>query len=143
MVVVGYEEMTTHQRERNYMMDEWEKFVMDQRESYREDIDTVECAVCGEAHLRCSEELLEGMEMGALSAAKARLSPEGIETLRMVDQAAERLPGKMVEAWELAEKENISRLSIHDVQVLRDYAAQITMIDHTREDMNEEVFPRD
>ena len=62
--------MTTHQRERNYVMDE--------REYYREDIDTVECAECGKAHLRCSEGLLEGMELGALMEAERRLSAEGV-----------------------------------------------------------------
>jgi hypothetical protein len=96
---------------------------MDEWEYYREDIDTVECAECGMAHLWCSEGFLEGMELGALQDAKARLSPEGMETLSMVDQAAEKLPDSMIEAWELAEKENISRLSIRDAQVLRDYGA--------------------
>ena len=135
MVLVGYEEMTTHQRERNYVMDE--------REYYREDIDTVECAECGKAHLRCSEGLLEGMELGALMEAEGRLSAEGIETLSMVDQAAEKLPGGLIEAWELAEKENISRLPIHDAQVLRDYGARVTMIEQAREELNEDTFPRD
>ena len=135
MVLVGYEEMTTHQRERNYVMDE--------REYYREDIDTVECAECGKAHLRCSEGLLEGMELGALIEAKGRLSAEGVETLMMVGQAAEKLPGGLIEAWELAEKENISRLSIHDAQVLIDYGARVTMIEQAREELNEYTFARD
>src|SRR5918995_3021423 len=121
MVLVGYEEMTTHQRERNYVMDE--------REYYRDDIDTVECTECGQAHLWCSEGLFEGMELGALSEAKVRLSSEGVETLMMVGQAAETLSGGLIEAWELAEKENISRLSSYDAQVLRDYGARITMIE--------------
>ena len=116
---------------------------MDERESYREDIDTVECTECGQAHLWCSEGLLEGMELSALSEAKARMSSEGKETLKMVDQAAEILPGGMIEAWELAEKENISRLSIHDAQVLRDYGARITMIEQAREELNEYTFARD
>jgi hypothetical protein len=135
MVLVGYEEMTTHQRKRNYVMDE--------REYYRGDIDTVECAECGKAHLWCSEGLLEGMELSALIEAKARLSSEGVETLMMVGQAAEKLPGGLIEAWELAEKENISRLSIHDAQVLRDYGARITMIEGAREELNDVTFPRD
>jgi ferredoxin len=135
MVLVGYEEMTTHQRERNYVMDE--------REYYREDIDTVECTKCGQAHLWCSEGLLEGMELGALSEAKVRLSSEGVETLMMVGQAAESLSGGLIEAWELAEKENISHLAIHDAQVLRDYGARITMIEQARKELNEDTFPRD
>ncbi len=135
MVVVGYEEMTTHQRERNYVMDE--------REYYREDIDTVECAECGKAHLRCSEGLLEGMELGALIEAKGRLSSEGVETLMMVGQAAEKLPGGLIEAWELAQPENISRLSINDAEVLKTYGARITLIEQAREELNEYTFPRD
>jgi ferredoxin len=135
MVVVGYEEMTTYQRERNYVMDE--------REYYREDIDTVECTECGQAHLRCSEGLLEGIELGALMEAQGRLSSEGMETLMMVGQAGEKLPGGLIEAWELAEKENISRLSSYDAQVLRDYGARITMIEGAREELNEYTFARD
>ena len=117
--------------------------MIDEREYYREDIDTVECAECGQAHLRCSEGLLEGMELGTLAEAKARLSSEGIETLRMVDQAAEKLPGGLIEAWELAEKENISRLPSYDAQVLKTYGAQITMIEGARKELNEDTFPRD
>jgi ferredoxin len=135
MVVVGYEEIPTHQRERNYVMDE--------REYYREDIDTVECTECGQAHLRCSEGLLEGIELGALMEAQGRLSSEGMETLMMVGQAGEKLPGGLIEAWELAEKENISRLSSYDAQVLRDYGARITMIEGAREELNEYTFARD
>jgi hypothetical protein len=116
---------------------------MDEREYYREDIDTVECTECGKAHLWCSEGLLEGMELGALTEAQARLSSEGMETLMMVGQAAEKLPGGWIEAWELAEKENISRLSIYDTQVLRDYGARITMIEQAREELNEYTFARD
>jgi hypothetical protein len=66
--------------------------VIDERESYREDIDTVECAECGQAHLWCSEGLLEGMELGALMEAEARLSSKGMETLKMVGQAGEHQP---------------------------------------------------
>jgi hypothetical protein len=134
MVVVGYEEMTTHQRERNYVMDE--------REYYREDIDTVECTECGKAHLWCSEGLLDGMVLGALSDAKARLSAEGVETLMMVGQASERLPGGWIEAWELAEPENISRLSRNDAEALITYGDRITLIERAREELNEDTFPR-
>jgi hypothetical protein len=135
MVVVGYEEIPTHRRERDCVMDE--------RESYREDIDTVECSECWQPHLWCSEQLLEGMELGALMEAKARLSSEGIETFMMVGQAAEKLPGGMIEAWELAEEENISRLSSYDAEILKTYAARITMIEQAREELNDVTFPRD
>jgi ferredoxin len=121
MVVVGYEEMTTHQRARNYVMDE--------REYYREDIDTVECAECGKAHLRCSEGLLEGMELGALIEARARMSAEGMETLLMVGETSKNLPGGVFEAWKLAEPKNISRLSDPDVEFIKIYFARKTLID--------------
>ena len=75
--------------------------------------------------------------------AKARLSLEGIETFMMVGQAAEKLPGGMIEAWELAEEENISRLSINDAEILKIYAARITMIEQAREELNDVTFPRD
>ena len=95
--------------------------MIEDRESYREDIDTVECVECGQAHLWCSEGLLDGMALGALTEAKARLSSEGVETLMMVGQAAERLPGGWTEAWNLAEPENIRLLSEYDVEVLSRY----------------------
>jgi hypothetical protein len=117
--------------------------MIDERESYREDIDTVECAECGKAHLWCSEGLLEGMELGALMEAKVRLSSEGMETLMMVGQAAETLPGGLIEAWELAQPENISRLSEYDAEVLKTYGARITMIEQARKELNEDTFPRD
>ena len=115
---------------------------MDEREYYREDIDTVECTECGKAHLWCSEGLLDGMVLGALSDAKARLSAEGVETLMMVGQASERLPGGWIEAWELAEPENISRLSRNDAEALITYGDRITLIERAREELNEDTFPR-
>ena len=115
---------------------------MIERESYREDIDTVECAECGQAHLWCSEGLLDGMALGALREAESRLSSEGVETLRMVGPAAED-SGGWTEAWELAEKENISRLSIYDIEVLKVCAARVTMIEQARKELNEYNFARD
>jgi hypothetical protein len=135
MVVVGYEEMTTYQRERNYVMDE--------REYYREDIDTVECTLCGKAHLQCSDELLVGMAAGALSNVAARLSPEGVETLMMVQHSSEKLPGGWIEAWELAEPENISRLSEYDAEGLKTYGARITLIERAREELHNDIFSWD
>jgi ferredoxin len=135
MVVVGYEEMTTHQRERNYVMDE--------REYYREDIDTVRCTECGQAHLRCSEGLLEGMELSALSEAQVRLSEKGWETLQMVGRSSEKLPGGWIEAWNLAYPKNISRLPNDDVGILEVYGSRITLIEHAREELNEDTFARD
>jgi len=132
MVVVGYEEMTTHQRERNYVMDE--------REYYREDIFTVECTECGKAHLWCSEGLLDGMALDALSAARAGLSEEGVETLMMLQHASEKLPGGWIEAWESAQPKNISRLSEYDAEGLKTYGARITLIERAREELNEDTF---
>jgi hypothetical protein len=117
--------------------------VIDERESYRDDIDTVECAECGQAHLWCSEGLLDGMALGALKEATSRLSSEGEETLTMVGQAAETLPGGWTEAWNLAEPENISLLPEYDVEVLKVFAARVTMIEQAREELNEYNFPRD
>jgi|SRR5215212_6967001 len=116
--------------------------MMDEREYYREDIDTVLCTECGKAHLWCSEMLLGGMELGALIEADVHLSSEGKETLRMVGNAAEKLPGGFVEAWELAEKENISRLSINDAEALKTYGARITMIERAREELHNDIFPQ-
>jgi|SRR5829696_6846764 len=126
---------TTNYRERNYVVDE--------REYYREDMDTVECTLCGKAHLQCSEGLLVGMAAGALSEVKARLSPEGVETLMMVGQASERLPGGWIEAWELAEPENISRRSEWDAEALITYGDRITLIERTREELYDDSFARD
>lgn len=93
------------------------------------------CWECGEVHLECSEAILGGMELSALSEAKARLSSEGMETLMMVGQAGEALPGGLFEAWGLAE--NINRLSANDVEALKVYFARVSLIDSAREELYE------
>jgi hypothetical protein len=108
-----------------------------------EAVETVECTLCGKAHLECSEALLDGMAVGALSDAKARLSAEGVETLMMVGQASETLPGGVFEAWGLAEAENINRLPENDVEVLKIYFARITLIGHAREELYDDIFDQD
>ena len=54
-------------------------------------------------HLECSEAILEGMALRAHEDVRRHLSPQGIDALRMVDHAAETLPGGWAETWELAE----------------------------------------
>jgi hypothetical protein len=95
----------------------------------------VECPMCGEVHLECSEAILGGMELSAVSEAKDRLSSEGLEALWMVDHAAKTLPGGLVEAWGLAE--NVDRLPESEIRVLETYFARISLIDFAREDLYE------
>src|SRR5215218_788840 len=82
----------------------------------------IECPVCGEVHLECNEAILGGMALLALSEAEQRLSSEGMEALRMVEHAAETLPGGAVEAWDLAE--NVERLPKNEIRAIETYLAR-------------------
>jgi hypothetical protein len=95
----------------------------------------VECPVCGEVHLECSEVILDGMDLLASSEASQRLSSEGMEALRMVEHAAETLPGGAVEAWELAE--NVERLPENEIRAIETYLARTTLIDAARSGLYE------
>jgi hypothetical protein len=96
----------------------------------------VECPVCGEVHLECSEGILRGMELGALSDAEARLSSEGIEALHMVVYAAETLPGGWVEAWDSAK--NIEELHNEEISIIETCVARLTLIGVAREELYED-----
>jgi hypothetical protein len=95
----------------------------------------VECPECGEVHLECSEAILLGMDFLARSEAAKRLSSEGMEALRMLEHAAETLPGGAVEAWELAE--NVQRLPENEIRAIETYLARTTLIDAARSDLYE------
>jgi hypothetical protein len=95
----------------------------------------VECPVCGEVHLECSEVILDGIDLLASSEAEQRLSSEGMEALRMVEHAAETLPGGAVEAWELAE--NVERLPENEIRSIETYLARTTLIDAARSGLYE------
>jgi hypothetical protein len=75
--------------------------------------------MCGEVHLECSENHLDGMFLMARLQAKRQLSAEGMEALRMVEHAIEVLG--LSDAWELAE--NVEALSRDEVRVIEVFIA--------------------
>ena len=95
----------------------------------------VECPMCGEVHLECSKVILDGMSLLASLEAEQRLSSEGMEALRMVEHAAEKLPGGAVEAWDLAE--NVAALPENAIRVIETYLARTTLIDAAHSDLYE------
>jgi hypothetical protein len=95
----------------------------------------VPCPECGEVHLECSEAILDGMALRALSVAEVRLSSEGMEALWMVDHAAETLPGGWAEAWDLAE--NVEELPNEEKSALERYVARMGLIEAAREELYE------
>jgi hypothetical protein len=95
----------------------------------------VPCPECGEVHLECSEAILGGMDLFAVSEADQRLSSEGREALRMVQHAADTLPGGAAEAWDLAE--NVEGLPENEITTILVYLARTTMIDAVRSELYE------
>jgi hypothetical protein len=92
------------------------------------------CPVCGEVHLECSENVLDGMSLMAYWEAKRHLSAEGMEALRMVEHAIDALG--FSDAWELAE--NVEALSTDEVRVIEVFLARKTLIDAARKELYEE-----
>jgi hypothetical protein len=90
----------------------------------------VECPMCGEVHLECNQAILDGMGLLAVSEADKRLSSEGKEALRMVQHAADTLPGGGAEAWDLAE--NVESLPENEIMTIQIYLARTTLIDAAR-----------
>ena len=91
------------------------------------------CPMCGGTHLACSQAIFDGMDMMAFFEAERRLSEEGMDALRMVMQAAETLPGRLEEAWELAEK--FESLPAHELRAIETYLARWTLLDTARADL--------
>ena len=96
----------------------------------------VPCPECGEVHLECSEAILYGMDLFAVSEAERRLSSEGKEALRMIDHAADTLPGGAAEALELADK-NVEHLPENEFRTILLFLARTTMIDSARSELYE------
>jgi hypothetical protein len=92
------------------------------------------CPMCGEVHLECSENHLDGMFLMARLQAKRQLSAEGMEALRMVEHAIEVLG--LSDAWELAE--NVEALSRDEVRVIEVFIARKTLLDTARKELYEE-----
>jgi hypothetical protein len=90
----------------------------------------VECPACGNVHPECSDAILDGMDMLARDEADKRLSSEGKEALRMVQYAADTLPGGADEAWYLAE--SVERLPENEIRAIKTYLARTTLIDAAR-----------
>jgi len=91
------------------------------------------CPMCGGTHLECSQAIFDGMAMMAFFEAERHLSEEGMDTLRMVMQAAETLPGGLKEAWQLAE--NFESLPAHELRAIETYLARWTLLDTARAEL--------
>jgi hypothetical protein len=72
------------------------------------------------------------MEMSAYATVKDRLSPQGVETLGMVDAAVQELG---VEAFDLAE--NVKALPADEIRTIEIYVARISLIEHARKELYE------
>ena len=99
-----------------------------------EELPQAACPMCGGTHLECSQAIFDGMDMMAFFEAERRLSEEGMDTLRMVMQAAETLPGGMEEAWELPENVEES-LPAHELRAIETYLARWTLLDTARAEL--------
>jgi hypothetical protein len=91
------------------------------------------CPMCGGTHLECSQAIFDGMDMMAFFEAERHLSEEGMDALRMVMHAAETLPGRLEEAWELAE--NVESLPAHELRAIETYLARTTLLDIARAEL--------
>ena len=89
--------------------------------------------------MECSEAVLDGMALSSWLEAERRLSPEGMEPLRMVRHAADALCGGAAEAWELAE--NVEHLEVREVGNIEAYFARETLIEAAREGLYESPDP--
>ena len=96
----------------------------------KEPREPIDCPVCGNAHSECGDAILDGMDMVAQDEADKRLSSEGKEALRMVQYAADTLPGGADEAWYLAE--SVERLPENEIRAIKTYLARTTLIDVAR-----------
>jgi hypothetical protein len=90
-----------------------------------------DCPVCGEVHTECNLAVLDGMVLRTWVEAKRRLSPEGMEFLRMMDYSGGMLPGGVIEALENAA--GFADLPPDEQKVLEIYFARMTLIVTTRE----------
>jgi hypothetical protein len=89
------------------------------------------CPMCGEAHPECSEAVLDGMSLYAWSVAEQRMSPEGMETLKMVSTAVDELGvGEFLD-----EARNVRDLPEGEYTTLLVYLARMTLIDAAREEL--------
>lgn len=88
----------------------------------------IPCAVCGEEHIDCDENLLMTMSMSAYHNAKRYLSEEGIQALNMLDSAMAALG--VMDVFE--QTANLDGLAPEEVEAIEVYFARKTLIDHAR-----------
>ncbi len=94
-----------------------------------------DCPTCGEHHVECNEDLLNGMFSMAIEDARRKLSEQGIEILLMLEYAAET--SGWAEAWNAAE--GIEKLPVDEIRTLEAYVARVTLIEAMQEQLYEEV----
>lgn len=83
------------------------------------------CPTCGEYHPDCFRDLLFGLYLMARQEAESRLSPQGGETLKMVEHATDALG--VVDAYDSAEA--LEDLPQREVRVIEVFLARKTLID--------------
>lgn len=90
--------------------------------------DSAVCVTCGERHPDCFTDLLGAMYRTAREEAQRRLSPQGMETLAMLEHVTDVLG--LADAYDAAG--GVEKLPSREARIVEIFLARKTLIDATR-----------